>query len=230
MLKVAALILIASFTALASTVAAGDAFRVDASTSNPGNSHVSSSLPDGKYLFASDVDNDRVAVLEAETLQLVNKFGLDHQGGTHDVDFDAAGRLYLADTHNGRVTIYEMSGARGRLVGGAWSGKLVVCENGNVVFVLKARSSPHDGELTQEGDVWLADAGNDRMVFLMPKLQLFREVSCNPCGFNGQRGQDVMPDGALDRRRQVHALGQGHRHGRYLVAGNRNWSGGQKSG
>ncbi len=105
----------------------------------------------------------------------------------------------------------------------------MVCENGNVVFVLKALSSPHYGELTPEGDVWLEDAGDDRMVFLTAKLQLFKEISFKPCGFNGQRGQDVMPDGALDRRRQVYALGQGHRHGRYLVAGNRNWSGGEKS-
>tara|TARA_B100000700_G_C14511943_1_gene609056 strand:+ start:59 stop:382 length:324 start_codon:yes stop_codon:yes gene_type:complete len=89
MLKVAALILIASFTALASTVAAGNAFRVDASTSNLGNLHVSKLLPAGKYLFVSDVDNDRVAVPEAETLQLVNNFGSDHQGGTHDVDLSA---------------------------------------------------------------------------------------------------------------------------------------------
>ncbi len=223
MLKVAALILVASFTALASTVAASDAFRAEfltASTANLGNPHDIKLSPDGKYLFISDVDNDRVAVLDAETLQLVDKFGSDHQGGTHDVDFDTAGRLYVADTHNGRVTIYEMSGTRGRLfgeltdrirgpegvlvhsngriyVGGAWSDNLVVYENGKVVGELKGLSSPHDVEATPEGDIWLADAGNDRMLLLTPTLQLIKELSGSPYGFNGPRYQDVMPDGTL---------------------------------
>ncbi len=58
-----------------------------------------------------------MVVLDAKTLRLIDHFGSDHQGGTHDVDFDKAGRLYVADTHNGRVTIYEISGTRGRLVG-----------------------------------------------------------------------------------------------------------------
>ena len=48
---------------------------------------------------------------------MCDHFGSDHQGGTHDVDYDKDGRLYVADTHNGRVTIYEMTGNKGRLVG-----------------------------------------------------------------------------------------------------------------
>jgi len=39
-----------------------------------------------------------------DTLALVAAFGSDHQSGTHDIDFDAAGRAYVADTHNNRVT------------------------------------------------------------------------------------------------------------------------------
>ena len=31
--------------------------------------------------------------------------------------FDAEGRLYVADTHNNRATIYELDGTEGRLVG-----------------------------------------------------------------------------------------------------------------
>ena len=34
--------------------------------------------PDGKYLFVSDVGNNRVAILDPETLALLSSFGADH--------------------------------------------------------------------------------------------------------------------------------------------------------
>jgi DNA-binding beta-propeller fold protein YncE len=73
--------------------------------------------PDSKHLFVSDVGNNCVAILDAETLALVSSFGSDHQSGTHDVDFDIAGRAYLADTDKNCVTIYDMSGTQAKLVG-----------------------------------------------------------------------------------------------------------------
>jgi len=73
--------------------------------------------PDGKYLFVSDVGNNRVVLLNPETLSFVDSFGADHQSGTHDVDFDAQGQAYIADTHNNRVTIYRMDGTRATLTG-----------------------------------------------------------------------------------------------------------------
>lgn len=176
--------------------------------------------PDGKQLFVSDVGNDRVAILDPETLELVAEFGADHQSGTHDVDFDAAGRAYVADTRNNRVTIYEMTGAKATLVGelservrgpegvlvhpngrvyvaGAWSGNVVAYENGMVVGELTGLRSPHDLELSPENDIWLADAGNDRMLLLSPALEIKRELKGEPYNFNGVRYQDVLPDGTL---------------------------------
>ena len=44
--------------------------------------------PDGKYLFVADVGNNRVVILDPETLTYVADFGSDHQSGTHDIDFD----------------------------------------------------------------------------------------------------------------------------------------------
>ena len=118
--KIPFVFLIALLLLLASPSVAGDTFHIeflgasDAALDNPHDIKLS---PDGVHLLVSDVDNYRVAVLDAETLRLVDYFGLDHQGGNHDVDFDKAGRLYVADTHNGRVTIYGISGTRGPLVG-----------------------------------------------------------------------------------------------------------------
>lgn len=200
-----------------------DQFRLEfvtASTAALSNPHDIKLSPDGKRLFVSDVGNNRVAILDADSLEMLGHFGSDHQDGTHDVDFDAQGRLYVADTHNGRVTIYEMSGLKGTLigelsakirgpegvlvhpngkiyVGAAWSGNLVVYERGKIVNEMTGLSSPHDVELAPNGDIWLADAGNDRMVLLSPDLKIKKILQGAPYNFNGPRYQDTMPDGTL---------------------------------
>jgi len=193
---------------------------VAASTAELDNPHDLKLSPDGRYLFVSDVGNNRVAVLDPDTLALVSAFGSDHQSGTHDIDFDAAGRAYVADTHNNRVTIYDMDGLSAVLVGelgarirgpegvlahangrvyvaGAWSGNVVAYAGGMVVLELRGLSSPHDLEHAPGGDIWLADAGNDRMLLLSPDLEIKRELKGAPYDFDGVRYQDVLPDGTL---------------------------------
>ncbi len=188
-----------------------------ASLSNPHDLKLS---PDGRYLFVSDVGNDRIAILDPDSLELIGAFGSDHQAGTHDIDFDAQGRAYVADTHNNRVAIYHMEGLKATLVGelrdkirgpegvlihpngriyvaGAWSNNLVVYSAGKVVGELRGLASPHDVELAPGGDIWLADAGNDRMLLLSPDLKIRRELKGAPYNFNGVRYQDVLADGTL---------------------------------
>jgi 6-phosphogluconolactonase (cycloisomerase 2 family) len=193
---------------------------VSASRAELGNPHDLKLSPDGKYLFVADVDNDRVAILDPESLALVDEFGADHQGGTHDIDFDARGRAYVADTHNNRVTIYEMEGTRARLVGelgerirgpegvlahpngiiyvaGAWSGNVVAYREGEIVGELGGLSSPHDLELARNGDIWLADAGNSRLLLLSPELEIRRELAQEKYDFNGVRYLDLSAEGIL---------------------------------
>ena len=177
--------------------------------------------PDGKHLFVSDVGNNRVAILDAETLNFVDAFGADHQSGTHDVDFDKKGRAYVADTHNNRVTIYEMNGLKAKLVGelserirgpegvlihpngrvyvgGAWSGNVVAYENGKAVNELKGLSAPHDLEVAADGEnIWLSDSGNHRMLLLSPELEILQELKRSQYKFKGVRYQDVLADGTL---------------------------------
>ena len=193
---------------------------VGTSTTPLGNPHDVKLSPDGKYLFVSDVDNDRVAILDPESLALVAEFGADHQGGTHDVDFDARGRAYVADTHNNRVTVYEMNGVSARLVGelgerirgpegvlahpngriyvaGAWSGNVVAFLDGEVVGELGGLSSPHDVELASNGDIWLADAGNSRLLLLSENLEIKRELGRKQYDFNGVRYLDLIDGGMI---------------------------------
>jgi len=140
-----------------------------ASTAPLENPHDLKLSPDGKFLFVSDVGNNRIAILDPDSLALVGEFGSDHQSGTHDIDFDRQGRAYVADTHNNRVTIYNIDTTAPELVGelserirgpegvlvhpngrvyvaGAWSGNVVAYEKARVVGELTGLSSPHDRE------------------------------------------------------------------------------------
>jgi DNA-binding beta-propeller fold protein YncE len=203
--------------------AQADEFRLEyvgASDVALDNPHDLKLAPDGQALFVADVGNDRVAILDPESLALLWEFGADHQDGTHDVDFDAAGRAYVADTHNGRVAIYDVSGGDAVLIGelserirgpegvlahpngriyvaGAWSDNVVAYEAGKVVAELGGLSSPHDVEVAPGGDIWLADAGNDRMLLLSPELEIKRVLAGSPYDFDCVRYQDVLDDGTL---------------------------------
>lgn len=189
----------------------------DVAMDNPHDLKLSS---DGKQLFVADVGNNRVVVLDPETLELIYTFGMDRQAGTHDIDFDKNGNAYVADTHNNRVAIYKIEqrsatyigelkgsfrGPEGVLVhpngrvyiAGAWSNNVVAFENGNIVYELSGLSSPHDLELSPSGDIWLADASNDRLVLLSPSLQIKRTLKGSPYNFNGVRYLDILADNTI---------------------------------
>lgn len=193
---------------------------VGASETDLENPHDLKLSPDAKHLFVSDVGNNRVAILDPDTLAFIADFGSDHQSGTHDVDFDSQGRAYVADTHNNRVTVYSVQGTiatlvdeiggrirgpegvlvhpNGRIyVAGAWSGNVVAYEDGKPVAELTGLSSPHDLEITPDDDIWLSDAGNNRMLLLSPDLRVQHELAGEPYNFNGVRYQDVLPDGTV---------------------------------
>lgn len=185
-----------------------------------GNPHDLKLSPDGRYLFVADVDKDRVAILDPKSLAMLGEFGADQQDGTHDIDFDRQGRAYVADTHNNRVAVYEIKGMRatfvaefgerirgpegvlahpnGRIyVAGAWSGNVVAYRNGKRVAELTGLSSPHDLELAANGDIWLADAGNSRLLLLTPDLEIIRELGRRKYGFDGVRYLDLTAGGIL---------------------------------
>lgn len=185
------------------------------------NPHDLKLTPDGRYLLVSDVGNNRVAFLDPDSLSLLGSFGDDHQSGTHDVEFDADGRLYVADTHNNRVTIYRMDGMKSELIGslergirgpegvlshpngfiyvaGAWSGNVVkYARDGEKLLELGGLSSPHDLELNSDGNIWLADSGNSRVLLLSPELEILQELSRSTYDFDGVRYMDMLDEGTL---------------------------------
>ena len=207
---------------ISNPVLAGDLSVVFESASSTAldNPHDLKLSPDGKYLLVADVNNNRVVLLNPETLAFVSSFGADHQSGTHDVEFDAQGQAYVADTHNNRVTIYRLQDTRATLtgelnqgirgpegvlshssgrvyVGGAWSGNVVAYDKGEVVSELTGLSSPHDLEETADGNIWLADSGNHRVLLVSPDLEILGELSRETYDFNGVRYMDLLEDGTL---------------------------------
>jgi len=197
-----------------------EAFFERESTVELSNPHDLKISPDGRYLMVSDVGNNRIAILDPDSLELLGEFGQDHQAGTHDIDFDIEGKAYVADTHNNRVTIYRMNDKKATLIGelrdsirgpegvlahpngwiyvaGAWSNNVVAYHQGVKVGELKGLSSPHDVELADNGDIWLADAGNDRVLLLSAELQIKAELTREKFGFRGVRYLDLMDDGTL---------------------------------
>lgn len=176
--------------------------------------------PDGRALFVSDVGNDRIVLLNPQTLAPVATFGAGELSGPHDIDFDAAGRVLVADTQNNRVAVFALEGITWRLVdaiserirgpegvlahpngriyvAGAWSDNVVAFEENRVVAELGGLSAPHDLEVAPDGRIWLADAGNDRLLLLSQDLEILETREGPPYRFDGVRYLDVLEDGTV---------------------------------
>ncbi|MDH3671651.1 MAG: NHL repeat-containing protein [Gammaproteobacteria bacterium] len=213
--------LVISFISAGSALADSVRWTFEATSKAPlSNPHDIKLSPDGSRLFVSDVGNNRVVILDPHSLSYMASFGAHEQNGTHDVDFDARGRLYVADTHNHRTAVYELDGNKAKLIGelsekirapegvlahpngrvyvtGAGSGNIVAYLSGRVVAEQDGLSAPHDVEVAPNGNIWVADSGNNRMLLMSPDLKILRELSGAPYNFSGQRYLDVAPNGTL---------------------------------
>ncbi len=66
--------------------------------------------PDGLYLFVADNGNDAVEILAPGGLTSIGQLGPGHFSAPHDVAFDTQGRVYVADTANGRIAVWTFEG------------------------------------------------------------------------------------------------------------------------
>ena len=55
----------------------------------------------------------------------------------------------------------------------------------------------HDLVITKDGFLWVADAGNDRMLRMSPGLEIVQVLEGAPYDFSGPRYQDITDDGLL---------------------------------
>ena len=159
-------------------------------------------------------------VLDPTTLRTRGVFAEGEVGSPHDVAFDRDGRLLVADTDNSRIAVYEVTGDGGRLTGaisgrirrpegvaahadgrvvatGAASGNVVVFVGGEPVAEARGLSSPHDVAFDADGGIWVADAGNDRILRFDAALSETAVLSGMPYAFRGPRYLDVDAEGRL---------------------------------
>jgi len=148
--------------------------------------------PDGKRIFVTDMANSQMRVLDAETLRLLNTFGRGELSRPHDAEFDAAGRLLVADSGNDRIAIYAVDGAQAKLLG-EWKGldnpegvgvapdgrvyatntgggSVSVFRDGRIERTVGRTGSgagefsrPHDVDVDRDGTVYVVDSGNHRV-------------------------------------------------------------------
>ncbi len=176
--------------------------------------------PDNNLLYVADNGNDRVVILNPNTLEILGEFANDEVLAPHDLDFDAQGHLLVADTDNDRIAIYAVHELTGKLVGsiqhrirrpegiavhpdgrvfatGAASNNLVVYIDGEVIAETGGLSSPHDVAFDPEGGIWVADAGNDRIIRYNDNLEITKILTGLPYDFDGPRYMDFDSDARL---------------------------------
>ena len=175
---------------------------------------------DGSKLYVSDVGNDRIAVLDATTLKFSYAFGTGELDGPHDVDLGHDGNLYIADSGGHRVAVYASDDKDAKVVKsitgpwrspegvlkhpsgalittGAWSNNIAIYTGGQFVKQAGGLAAPHDIEPDAQGNFWVADASNNRIVYMTPSLVTVRVLEGPTYGFKGPRYLALGPDGTL---------------------------------
>jgi DNA-binding beta-propeller fold protein YncE len=80
---------------------------------------------------------------------------------------------------------------------GASSDNIEAFENGTSVVQSSGFSSPHDIAVARDGALWIADAGNDRLVKMTEKLEVVEIIEGSPYDFDGPRYLDLDDAGRL---------------------------------
>ena len=124
---------------------------------------------ENRLLYVSDVDQDQVLVYDADTLKLKRKMGTGGQKHalTSPGDFarpgglaiDSDGNLYVADTLNDRIEIFDGDGKFIRTFGKAGDGPGYFAR-------------PKGVAIDSDGHIWVADGMQDRVQVFNQEAQL----------------------------------------------------------
>ncbi len=124
---------------------------------------------ENRFLYVADAALDQVLVYDADKLTLIRKIGTAGKGHTltepgqfsvpTNVAVDADGNLYVSDTYNNRIEIFDADGNFIRAFGKAGD------RPGTF-------SRPKGIAVDVDGHVWVADAVQDRVQCFTPEGQL----------------------------------------------------------
>lgn len=195
------------------TIAAAEPTRIAVSDTSFDRPHDVVLSPDGRFLYVADLGNDSVKVLDPKTLKTLGVIGEEDLDSPHDVAFDEAGRLLVADSGNDAVVVYKVSGVEAQRLA-TWKGEMFSPEGvapagagrvfvtdtggGGVLRFEGGRTAlrrendgaggdynrPHDVLVDRQGQVLVVDSGNDRIQILDQDLTLLRSLAGSPYDFN----------------------------------------------
>ncbi|MCR9139722.1 MAG: NHL repeat-containing protein [Alphaproteobacteria bacterium] len=174
--------------------------------------------PDGR-LYVADKFGSRIAVLDPETLDVVEVMAAGKLPGVHDISFGVDGRAAVAVTGLGAVFVFDgLQGAdpvptailaapqsegalvhsNGRIYAMAGGvGSLVAYENGQPVAIAEGLFGAHDVDEDRDGNIWVADNFSRRLVKYAPDLTVLKVIDHEKFGFIGPRYLDTDAFGRL---------------------------------
>lgn len=174
--------------------------------------------PDGR-LYVADKFGARIAILDAETLELVDVQDEGKLPGVHDISFGPNGHAAIAVTGMDAVLVFERYGtaasdpvlvlpasrtegalahSNGRIYAMAGgTGTLHAFENEKVVALAAGHYGAHDVAEAPDGSIWIADNFNQRLVRYSPDLKLRQVIDDPKFGFAGPRYLDIDDFGRL---------------------------------
>lgn len=174
--------------------------------------------PDGR-LYVADKFGSRIAVLDAETLELVEVMAEGRLPGIHDISFGRDGRAAVAVTGLGAVFIFDrLEGSNPNPVAAlaaprtegalfhsngtvyamaSGAGTLVAYRNGEAVAMASGHFGAHDVAEDRDGNIWVADNFNRQLVKYSPDLTLLQTLDHPKFGFIGPRYLDTDAFGRL---------------------------------
>ena len=198
--------------AVSASLAAAEPTRVAVSDGDFDRPHDLVLSSDGRFLYVADLGNDAVKVLDPATLKTVGVIGAGALDTPHDVAFDDAGRLFVADSGNDAIAVYRVDGADAERLE-TWTGEMfspegVAPAGGGRVFVTDTGGGgvlrfeggratlrkedaggagynrPHDVLVDRQGRVLVVDSGNHRIHILDQELAPIRTLAGPPYDFN----------------------------------------------
>lgn len=129
-------------------------------------------------IYVADEGNDRVQVFNSNRQYVRtiggggtgNDFGHFASWGPHRLAVDAQGRLYVSDSGNNRIQVFDASGAYLTTIGGSWgtrSGQL---------------RGPFGVAVDTDGNVYVTDRNNHRIQKFAPGVPGWKQVNINGFG------------------------------------------------
>ena len=174
--------------------------------------------PDGR-LYVADKFGARIAVFDAETLELITMLGEGFLPDVHDISFGADGKIAVAVTGAGAVALFDgiddlnkppVSGVTAPRTEGALLhsngdlyamasgiGALVRFRGTKMLALVDGHLGAHDVAEAPDGSVWVADNTARRLVRYSADLEKLQTIEGAPFNFAGPRYLDVTPAGLL---------------------------------